>query len=133
MPTPLESFIETLHKRHRVEDTRPDVGPMPPVFSLSVHTHTSGTFPNADAEMECETKCEGALTLQEVSIQPGSCITWQRADGKLRGPATVNFVHTDPDATLWAFVTLPDGWAAVNTRYATVRGQDKGRSKKEGP
>ena len=116
MPTPLESFIETLHKRHRVEDKRPDVGPMPPVFSLPTHTHTSGTFPNADAEMECETKCEGSLTLQEVSIQTGSRITWPGANGLMRGPATVDFVHTDPYGTVWAFCTLPDGWCAVNTK-----------------
>lgn len=121
MPTPLESFIETLHKRHRVEDTRPDVGPMPPVFSLSVHTHTSGTFPNADAEMECETKCEGALTLQEVSIQPGARITWQRGDRTAQS-GVIDDLHTDPDGTVWAFITLPgESWTAVNlTRVKTA-------------
>ena len=47
-------------------------------------------------------------------------ITWLGSDGKLRGPAQVDVLHTDEDGTVWAFVTLPDGWAAVNTKYVTA-------------
>ena len=53
------------------------------------------------------------------SIQPGHQIIWQGADGKLRGPATVDFVHTDSDGSRWAFCTRSDSWAAVNTKWVT--------------
>ena len=53
------------------------------------------------------------------ALVPGSLITWQRTDAKRRGPTTIDFVHTDPDGSTWAFVTLPDGWAAVNAGQVT--------------
>ena len=56
--------------------------------------------------------------VEALPIVPGTQITW-RADGKPRGPATVDFLHADPDGTVWAFVTLVDGWAAVNTKHVT--------------
>lgn len=57
-----------------------------------------------------------------LAWRPGCLITWQGADGKPRGPATVDFLHTDPDGTSWAFYTLPDGsWGAVNLKYVTTR------------
>ena len=57
------------------------------------------------------------------SIQAGDSVSWQGADTKQRGPAMVDFLHTDSDGTIWAFVTLPDGWAAVNLKYAKVEGE----------
>ena len=52
------------------------------------------------------------------ALAPGDQITWG-ADGTLRGPATVDFLHTDPDGTGWAFCSVDDSWMAVNTRYLT--------------
>jgi hypothetical protein len=54
--------------------------------------------------------------VEVVPLGPGNQITWG-ADGKQRGPATVDFLHADSDGTVWAFVTLPDGWAAVNAKH----------------
>ena len=50
------------------------------------------------------------------SVRPGDRITWG-ADGTLRGPALVEFLHTDPDGITWAFGTCSTGWVAVNTKY----------------
>jgi hypothetical protein len=52
----------------------------------------------------------------------GSKITWEGPDGQQRGPAIVDFLHTDPDGSVWAFVTLGEGWAAVNLIYVRVEG-----------
>jgi hypothetical protein len=55
-----------------------------------------------------------------MSVSPGALITWQVADGSQRGPARIDFLHTDSDGLIWAFYTVPDGnWGAVNMRYAT--------------
>lgn len=57
-------------------------------------------------------------TQREIGRSVGSEITWRGTDGILRGPATVDFLHTDSDGSIWAFVTLSDGsWAAVNTKF----------------
>jgi len=53
------------------------------------------------------------------TIQPGDRITWG-ADGTLRGPATVDFVHTDPDGRRWVFCSMADGGAAVNAKFVTM-------------
>jgi hypothetical protein len=53
-------------------------------------------------------------------VLPSVTITWFGADGKRRGPATVDFLHADPDGTTWAFVTLSTGWTAVNTKYVVT-------------
>jgi len=53
-----------------------------------------------------------------IQPQPGDRITWG-ASGTPRGPATVDFLHTDPDGTGWAFVTLSPSWVAVNTKVVT--------------
>lgn len=51
------------------------------------------------------------------AIHSGDRIIWG-TDGTLYGPATVDFLHIDPDGTAWAFVTLPDGrWTAVNMKF----------------
>jgi hypothetical protein len=52
------------------------------------------------------------------TIQAGDRITWG-TDGTLRGPATVDFLHTDPDGTGWAFCSVADSWVAVNIKYLT--------------
>ena len=59
-------------------------------------------------------------TPQPKAPTPGSSITWKGVEGKLRGPAIIDFIHTDAHGTKWAFVTLPDGWAAVNMKYARI-------------
>jgi hypothetical protein len=51
------------------------------------------------------------------SLSPGSLITWEGADGTIRSGG-VDFLHTNADGTVWAFVTTSDGgWAAVDTKY----------------
>lgn len=55
------------------------------------------------------------------TFQPGSTIAWLRADGT-RQIGTVDFIHTDEIGARWAFVTIGDGWAAVNMKF--VRGVD---------
>ncbi|HKC93298.1 MAG TPA: hypothetical protein VKB81_04670 [Nitrospira sp.] len=58
----------------------------------------------------------------EGSLEPGDRITWQGADGKPRGPAIVEFIHTDIEGRVWAFYSLPDGGSgAVNTKYPSRR------------
>jgi hypothetical protein len=59
------------------------------------------------------------LVNQVLALLPGSFITWQGGDGKPRGPATVDFVHTDHDGSRWAFCSVADSWVAVNTMYLT--------------
>lgn len=145
MPSPLDSFMDSLQKRHtgdqvdrsrtfshtsmripspdvekKCELTLPAAHRATPVSSIPAHTHTPEGFPNSHAEMKCETKCEGSLTLQGVVIQPGCLITWQKSDGIPQGPASVDCLHFDEDGSTWVFVTLPDGWAAINARYVTV-------------
>ena len=106
MQTPLDSFIKGLQKRQTQEA-------QVSVFSLPTHTHTSDGFSKDDRQMECETKREGPLTLP----RPGALITWEGADLTIR-QGIVNFLHTDADGSVWAFVTmLSGGWAAVNSKY----------------
>lgn len=50
-------------------------------------------------------------------VSPSESITWEGADLMMR-EGTVDFLHTDVDGTVWAFVTMPSGgWVAVNTKY----------------
>jgi hypothetical protein len=98
-------------------------GQVTPVFSVPAHTHTSDGFLNTDAELECETKCEGPLTLPEALIELGCRITLQGADWEDKS-GIVDFLHTDADGTLWAFCTCPDsGWAVVNTKFVRAMTQ----------
>lgn len=53
-------------------------------------------------------------------IQAGDVITWQRGDGSVHR-ASVDFIHVDETGTCWAFVTLGEGWAAINGKYATLQ------------
>jgi len=85
MPTPLDSFIETLQKRHKMQGERSDDSFSRPDCSLPAHTHTSGTLSNEDAKMECETKCEGPLTLPEPPLQPGWLVAYRDRRGVLSG------------------------------------------------
>ena len=54
-----------------------------------------------------------------VTLVPGARVTWQVDDGTPRGPATVDFLHTDPDGRCWAFCLIVETWAAVNTKFIT--------------
>jgi hypothetical protein len=78
--------------------------------------HLRDESPNVDHERSSDghDQAQGPPT-----IQPGTVITWLSGDGKPRGPVSIDFVHTDPDGSTWCFVTLPDGWAAVNMNYVT--------------
>lgn len=54
-----------------------------------------------------------------AAITPGCLITWQGADLTVR-QGVVDFVHTEPNGTVWAFYVLPDGtWGAVNMSSLT--------------
>jgi hypothetical protein len=68
---------------------------------------------------------------EDVTIPVGSQITWDGPDGKLRGPALVDFIHRCDDGNQWAFVTLRDGWAAVNSKYVlTIKEGDTPSAKR---
>jgi hypothetical protein len=64
---------------------------------------------------------------QVPAIHIGDSITWRGANDTTRGPGIVDFFHTDQNGTVWAFVTLSDGWAAVNTKYALTNETHVGR------
>lgn len=65
--------------------------------------------------------CPSCSTPTTGAGKPGASITWLGADGRQRGPAVVDSVHTADDGSRWAFVSLPDGlWAAVNTKHARL-------------
>ena len=49
-------------------------------------------------------------------LMPGDRITWLGNEA----PAKLDCLHTEPDGTVWAFVTLPDGWAALNAKFVTT-------------
>ena len=110
MPTPLETFMQALQNGHMCEEslkpkknphtsarinppstqmkcerTLPDSQDHPPVSSLPAHTHTSEVFPNTRAEMKCETKCEGSLTLPEPPLQAGWLVAYRDPQNRLRG------------------------------------------------
>lgn len=58
------------------------------------------------------------------TIQPGSTITWQRADDLTMQTGVVDWLHTDDRGLRWAFVTIGDSWAAVNLKFATINKED---------
>jgi hypothetical protein len=84
MPTPLDSFVTQLPKPHSPEKAKADA---PPACSLPAHTHTLDGFSNGGARMECETKCEGSLTLSHPPLQAGWLVVYRDRAGKLRGAA----------------------------------------------
>lgn len=47
------------------------------------------------------------------TFEPGSTSAWVRADGS-RQIGTIDFIHADESGSRWAFVSIGDGWAAVN-------------------
>lgn len=53
------------------------------------------------------------------TIQAGDRITWTRGDLTVQH-GTVDFLHTDPDGTAWAFCSVADSWVIVNTKFATM-------------
>jgi hypothetical protein len=62
-------------------------------------------------------KAAGRVRVVPKPIQPGESIRWTRGDGT-EHHARVDFLHSDPDGTVWAFVTVGEGWAAVNLKFA---------------
>jgi hypothetical protein len=80
MPTPLDSFVAQLPEPHSPEKVQADA---PPICSLPTHTHTLDGFSNGAARMECETKCEGLLTLPP--LKAGWLVVYHDQAGKLRG------------------------------------------------
>ena len=69
----------------KCELTLPDVQSDAPISSLPAHTHTSKGFPCTDARMECETKCEGSLTLPDPPLQSGWLVAYLDRRGTLCG------------------------------------------------
>lgn len=53
----------------------------------------------------------------EPVISPGATIQWEGADLITR-QGIVDLIHTDPDGGRWAFVTVGEGWCAVNLKFA---------------
>jgi hypothetical protein len=84
------------------------------VFSLPAHTHTLEGLANTGEGAKCKTKCDGSLTLQGGSIQPGALITWNYG-----GPARVEFIHMDENGVTWAYVSWPGYQTAVNVNALT--------------
>lgn len=62
-------------------------------------------------------KAPGKVRVVAQPIGPGDRIRWTRGDGT-EHHARVDFLHSDPDGTVWAFVTVGEGWAAVNLKFA---------------
>jgi hypothetical protein len=63
-------------------------------------------------------KAKEALRQQQAhnptpTIAVGSLIQWQRADLTMQ-TGVVDYLHTDDVGVAWAFVTIGEGWAAVN-------------------
>lgn len=110
MLTPLDLFMVELQKRRKCDissqsgnfshtkerNTAPDAElecdttlPTTPVLpsdsSIPDHTHTLEGFANTGAEMKCETKCEGSLTLPDAPLQPGWLVVYRDQRGVLCG------------------------------------------------
>ena len=63
------------------------------------------------------------------TIQPGDRITWG-AGGTLRGPATVDFLHTAPDGTGWAFCSVANSWVPSIPNTSSTLSKESIMSKK---
>lgn len=59
---------------------------------------------------------QGQRPVEAEPLVPGDLITWVGNEAS----AILDCLHTEPDGSVWAFVTLPDGWAAINANYVTV-------------
>lgn len=66
-----------------------------------------------------EGQATSAPRSESVGVTPGLSIEWSRAGERVA--AVVDFIHTDETGTPWAFCTTPEGWVAVNLRYALAR------------
>lgn len=64
-------------------------------------------------------KAPGRVRVVPGPIQPNDHITWTRGDGTIHS-GVVDFVHVDETGTRWAFVTLGEGWAAINLKTVTL-------------
>jgi hypothetical protein len=153
MPTPLESFMESLHKRRKCEEsfqsrnfthtterfpapdekmkcelTLPDQPVLDHVSSLPAHTHTIEGFANTGAEMKCETKCEGSLTLPDAPLQSGWLVVYRNQYGALYGGCD-DRQHGTVDACRWEgnawTLCLTDGQEMSLSQVRSVGQTDK--------
>ncbi len=65
-------------------------------------------------------KAAGLVRVVPPSIQPGDRITWTRGDGTTPS-GLVDAIYVDESGTRWAFVTIGEGWSAVNTKFAKLQ------------
>lgn len=148
MPTPLESFMEALQKGRKCEEvpkrknsthtsnsfsspnaemkcelTLQNRRGDPPVSSLPAHTHTLEGVANTGAGMNCETKCEGPLTLPEAPLRAGWLVAYRDGQGILRGGCEerdYGTVHECRwDGMTWS-ISLTDGNAIPLSRVVSV-------------
>ena len=63
-------------------------------------------------------KAPGRVRVVHRLIKPGDVIRWTRGDGS-EHHGRVDSLHHDSDGTVWVFVTIGDGWAAVNLKFTT--------------
>lgn len=75
-------------------------------------------------------KAPGKVRVFLGHIQPGNRITWTRGDGTTLS-GLVDDIHVDESGTRWAFVTIGEGWSAVNTKFATLQ-QNQGTAERAG-
>jgi len=61
-------------------------------------------------------KAPGKVRMIEPTIAVGSLISWTRVDGSVQ-TGVVDLIHVDDTGTRWAFVTIGEGWAAVNMKF----------------
>jgi hypothetical protein len=73
-----------------------------------------GTLPGLSGRGKRAHQNEGPI--ETTLLVPGVLITWLGNET----PAVLDCLHTEPDGSVWAFVSLPDGWAAINTKFVTM-------------
>ena len=51
------------------------------------------------------------------TFRPGDLVAWRSGDGS-QMEGFVDWIHTDSDGQVWAFVSLPGkSWSAVNVKF----------------
>lgn len=88
------------------------------MLSLSAHQETRPDTTDRLPKTVSVSGMSGPDSTESANIQPGSRITWEGADLTVRH-GVVDFLHTDADGTVWAFVNMADEcWAAVKAAAA---------------
>jgi len=72
-------------------------------------------LPDDKAQLLLE-RAPGKVRVVSSTIQPGSRVIWVRGNGSAQ-EGLVDFVHVDEMGTRWVFVTVAEGWAAVNLKF----------------